>query len=142
MTAAIPAPSSSIIRATQNAPQPAAGRGPAVSGAGAKPGPAPSADRRMEALGRVDLFSVLAETDLRRVSESLVERNYPSGSSIVHAEDPAGGHFFIVAEGEVAVVLETADGKETVLATLQRAQISGRLDPMFADREVWRRLAA
>ena len=30
----------------------------------------------------------------------------------------------------------------TVLATLQRAQISGRLDPMFADREVWRRLAA
>lgn len=117
MTAAIPAPSSSLIRAAQGAPQPAR----------PKPASAPAGDRRMEALGRVDLFSVLAETELRRVSESMVERAYPSGSSIVHAEDPAGGHFFIVAEGEVAVVLETAEGKETVLATLQPGDFFGEM---------------
>jgi len=30
----------------------------------------------------------------------------------------------------------------TALATLQRAQVNGQLDAVFADREVWRRLAA
>lgn len=84
-------------------------------------------DRRLAALKRVDLFSVLSEEEMRRVADSLVERNYTSGSSVVHAEDPAGGHFFIVAEGEVAVVVETAEGKETVLATLQPGDFFGEM---------------
>lgn len=85
------------------------------------------AERRFAALQAVDMFAVLPEADLRRVSESLVERAYPAGSGIVHADDPAGGHFFIVAEGEVAVVLETAEGKETVLATLQPGEFFGEM---------------
>jgi CRP/FNR family cyclic AMP-dependent transcriptional regulator len=97
-----------------------AGSGPKA----ALPGPA---DRRYAALKSVDMFSVLIEPDLRRLADSLVERSYPSGSAIVHADDPAGGHFFIVAEGEVAVVLETAEGKETVLATLQPGDFFGEM---------------
>ena len=89
--------------------------------------PASASDRRMGILRGVDMFSVLAEGELRKLCESLAERHYPTGSVIVHAEDPAGGHFFIVAEGEVAVVLETAEGKETVLAALQPGDFFGEM---------------
>ena len=84
-------------------------------------------DRRFQTLRQVDLFAVLGDSDLRRISDSLVERQYSTGSSIVHADDPAGGHFFVVAEGEVAVVVETTEGKETVLATLQRGDFFGEM---------------
>ncbi|MDB5106696.1 MAG: transcriptional regulator, Crp/Fnr family [Fibrobacteres bacterium] len=131
MIASNPAPSSTIVRPAQiqsdSAGEPAGSR-PAVP---VRPGranaPIHASDRRFEALKRVDMFSMLGEPDLRRVAESLVERNYPSGSAIVHADDPAGGHFFIVAEGEVAVILETAEGKETVLATLQPGDFFGEM---------------
>ena len=84
-------------------------------------------DRRLAALQAVDMFTVLNEPDLRRVADSMVERHYPAGSAVVHAEDPAGGHFFVVAEGEVAVVVETSEGKETVLATLQPGDFFGEM---------------
>lgn len=86
-----------------------------------------AADRRFAALQRVDMFASLPESDLKRISESLLERAYPAGSGIVHADDPAGGYFFIVAEGEVAVVLETSEGRETVLATLQPGDFFGEM---------------
>jgi len=92
-----------------------------------KPETTSHADRRLAALESVDLFSVLDPAEARRLADSLVERNYPAGSAVVHADDPAGGHFFIVAEGEVAVVLETAEGKEAVLATLQPGDFFGEM---------------
>jgi CRP/FNR family transcriptional regulator/CRP/FNR family cyclic AMP-dependent transcriptional regulator len=88
---------------------------------------APAADRRLAALETVDLFSVLSEEETRRLAGALLERSYPAGSPIVHADDPSGGPFFIVAEGEVAVVLETGEGKESVLATLQPGEFFGEM---------------
>ncbi|MEO6096909.1 MAG: cyclic nucleotide-binding domain-containing protein, partial [Fibrobacteria bacterium] len=88
---------------------------------------ADSSDRRYQALKLVDLFSALTDADVRRISDTLVERHYAPGSAIVHADDPAGGYFFVVAEGEVAVILETQDGKETVLATLQPGEFFGEM---------------
>lgn len=129
MNASVPAPSSSVIRpsftvgvAGVPSPQPARPAFQAARAAASE-----SADRRFQSLKQVDLFSVLGEPDLRRIADSLVERQYSAGSSIVHADDPAGGHFFVVAEGEVAVVLETAEGKETVLATLQPGDFFGEM---------------
>lgn len=132
MNASAPAPSSSLIRPSFPAgipsPQPSqplrSARNPFSS---ARAAASESADRRFQTLKQVDLFSVLGEPDLRRIADSLVERQYSAGSSIVHADDPAGGHFFVVAEGEVAVVLETAEGKETVLATLQPGEFFGEM---------------
>jgi CRP/FNR family transcriptional regulator, cyclic AMP receptor protein len=88
---------------------------------------ASAADRRLAALEAVDLFSVLSEAETRRLAGALLERAYPAGAPIVHADDPSGGPFFIVAEGEVAVVLENADGKEAVLATLQPGDFFGEM---------------
>lgn len=129
MNASIPAPSSSVVRPAVSGP--AAGFPPTPPARGAfhseRAAASAGAERRFQALKQVDLFSVLGDPDLRLISDSLVERQYASGSSIVHADDPAGGHFFVVAEGEVAVVLETAEGKETVLATLQPGEFFGEM---------------
>jgi CRP/FNR family transcriptional regulator, cyclic AMP receptor protein len=140
MNTSTPTPASTLIRSAgsgESASAPSAiPAGPAAIRPHSGPRPAAlvlrtasteSVDRRFQALKRVDMFSVLAETDMRRVADSLVERHYASGSSIVHADDPAGGHFFVVAEGEVAVILETAEGKETVLATLQEGDFFGEM---------------
>lgn len=87
----------------------------------------PSLERRLTVLRRADLFASLAEPMLRRLAGSLTERAYAAGTAVVQAEDPANGHFYIVAEGEVAVVLESAEGKETVLATLQTGDFFGEM---------------
>ncbi|MEO7427132.1 MAG: Crp/Fnr family transcriptional regulator [Fibrobacteria bacterium] len=136
MNASLPTPSSSLNRMTSGpeslshpAAKPAPGTLPraiAPMHASAVPRMA-AADRRYETLSQVDMFSALAEADLRKIADTLVERHYTSGSAILHAEDPAGGYFFIVAEGEVAVVLETAEGKETVLAALQPGEFFGEM---------------
>lgn len=84
-------------------------------------------ERRLAVLRRADLFSSLADPILRRLAASLTERVYTGGTSIIRADDPSNGHFYIVAEGEVAVVLEAADGKETVLATLQQGEFFGEM---------------
>jgi CRP/FNR family transcriptional regulator, cyclic AMP receptor protein len=87
----------------------------------------PCLEKRLNILRRADLFSSLAEPVLCRLAGCLLERAYASGSAIVQSEDPANGHFYIVAEGEVAVILEAADGKETVLATLQSGDFFGEM---------------
>jgi CRP-like cAMP-binding protein len=84
-------------------------------------------ERRLAVLRRADLFSALPESVLRRLAGTLMERAYAGGTAIVRSEDPGNGHFYIVAEGEVAVVLEAADGKETVLATLLPGDFFGEM---------------
>ncbi|GEM_PF-69203 len=87
----------------------------------------PSLERRLAVLRRADLFSTLADPVLRRLAGSLTERAYAAGTAVVQADDPANGHFYIVAEGEVAVVLDAGDGKETVLATLYAGDFFGEM---------------
>ena len=125
----IPALSSSAVRPAVSGPSAVLPPTPPARGAfhSERAAVSAGAERRFQALKQVDLFSVLGDPELRLISDSLVERQYASGSSIVHADDPAGGHFFVVAEGEVAVVLETAEGKETVLATLQPGEFFGEM---------------
>jgi CRP/FNR family transcriptional regulator, cyclic AMP receptor protein len=71
----------------------------------------------MEVLRKVPLFSGLGETDLAAFADLTRERSYPKGSVIVFEDDP-GDALFLVAAGQVKVVLIAEDGREVILSVL------------------------
>ena len=63
----------------------------------------------VEVLKKVPLFSGLSETDLQAFADLARERGYPKGSVIVFEDDP-GDAMYLVAAGQVKVVLIAEDG--------------------------------
>ena len=80
----------------------------------------------MEVLRKVPLFSALGETDLAAFSELTRERSYPKGSVIVFEDDP-GDALFLVAAGQVKVVLIAEDGREVILSVLGEGSFFGEM---------------
>jgi CRP/FNR family cyclic AMP-dependent transcriptional regulator len=75
---------------------------------------------------RVSLFAGLEETELERLSRVASIRHYATGSEILRADEP-GDAFFAIAQGEVKVFVESADGREVVLAHLQAGDFFGEM---------------
>jgi len=80
----------------------------------------------VDTLRRVPLFAQLSEDDLARVAAMVRERPYPRHSVIVFEGDP-GDALFIVAAGQVKVVLIGEDGREVILAVLESGDCFGEL---------------
>ena len=68
----------------------------------------------IEVLRKVPLFSGLSEADLQAFADLTRERSYPKGSVIVFEDDP-GDSLFLVAAGQVKVVLIAEEGREVIL---------------------------
>jgi CRP/FNR family cyclic AMP-dependent transcriptional regulator len=80
----------------------------------------------VETLRRVPLFAQLGDDDLARIAAMVRERPYPRHSVIVFEDDP-GDALFIVAMGQVKVVLVGEDGREVILAVLGPGDFFGEL---------------
>jgi CRP-like cAMP-binding protein len=80
----------------------------------------------MEVLRKVPLFAGLGETDLAAFAELTRERSYPKGSVIVFEDDP-GDALFLVAAGQVKVVLIAEDGREVILSVLGEGSFFGEM---------------
>jgi CRP/FNR family transcriptional regulator, cyclic AMP receptor protein len=80
----------------------------------------------IEVLRRVPLFSGLAEGDLTAFADLTRERGYPKGSVIVF-EDDAGDALYLVAAGQVKVVLIAEDGREVILSVLGEGNFFGEM---------------
>jgi CRP-like cAMP-binding protein len=80
----------------------------------------------MEVLRKVPLFSGLSETDLSAFADLTRERSYPKGSVIVFEDDP-GDALFLVAAGQVKVVLIAEDGREVILSVLGEGSFFGEM---------------
>jgi CRP-like cAMP-binding protein len=80
----------------------------------------------MEVLRKVPLFSGLSETDLAAFADLTRERSYPKGSVIVFEDDP-GDALFLVAAGQVKVVLIAEDGREVILSVLGEGTFFGEM---------------
>ena len=77
-------------------------------------------------LQKVPLFSQLAPTELERVADITRERSYPRNSVILFEDDP-GDALYIVAKGQVKVVLIGEDGREVILSVLGEGSFFGEM---------------
>lgn len=77
-------------------------------------------------LQKVPLFSQLAPVELQRVVEVVRERAYPKNSVILFEDDP-GDALYVVAEGQVKVVLIGEDGREVILSVLGTGEFFGEM---------------
>ncbi len=78
-------------------------------------------------LQKVPLFSQLAPVELERVAEITRERSYPRNSVILFEDDP-GDALYVVATGQVKVVLIGEDGREVILSVLGEGDFFGMED--------------
>jgi CRP-like cAMP-binding protein len=74
------------------------------------------------ALQRVPLFSGLNQRQLKRIARDVRERSFQTGTEVVQQGEMSGIGFFLVVEGEAAVVL---DGRQ--VARLGRGDHFGEL---------------
>jgi len=79
-----------------------------------------------EVLRKVPLFSELGPPELERVAEISRERAYPRNSVILFEDDP-GDALYVVAQGQVKVVLIGEDGREVILSVLGEGEFFGEM---------------
>ncbi len=77
-------------------------------------------------LKKVPLFSMMGEAELQRVLDVARERSYPRNSVILFEDDP-GDALYVVAEGQVKVVLIGEDGREVILSVLGQGEFFGEM---------------
>ena len=80
----------------------------------------------VEVLRKVPFFRDLPPDTLRSFAGLTRERTYPKGSVIVFADD-RGDSMFLVAAGQVKVVLIGEDGREVILSVLQEGSFFGEM---------------
>ena len=77
-------------------------------------------------LRKVPLFGQLGPSDLDRVAEISRERAYPRNSVILFEDDP-GDALYVVAQGQVKVVLIGEDGREVILSVMGEGEFFGEM---------------
>ncbi len=77
-------------------------------------------------LQKVPLFGQLGPAELERVIDVTRERSYPKNSVILFEDDP-GDALYVVAEGQVKVVLIGEDGREVILSVLGEGEFFGEM---------------
>ncbi|MCP3144867.1 Crp/Fnr family transcriptional regulator [Pyxidicoccus xibeiensis] len=77
-------------------------------------------------LAQVSIFEQLGSEDLEHLSALLRTRRYAKGEVIFHQGD-VGTALYIIRKGEVAIRLASPDGKEVILALLDRGDFFGEL---------------
>ena len=80
----------------------------------------------LDILRRVPLFETLSDADLNSFADFIRERSYPKGSVIVFEDDP-GDALYVVASGQVKVVLVAEDGREVILSVLGPGSFFGEM---------------
>jgi small-conductance mechanosensitive channel/CRP-like cAMP-binding protein len=81
---------------------------------------------RVDALGAIDLFQSLSREELRRLAALAREQSFAAGEALVR-QGEAGGTFFAIRGGRVAVSAADAQGREALLAHLEAGRFFGEM---------------
>lgn len=76
---------------------------------------------------KVPLFQGLSNSENEAICKAMIQRKFSVNEVIVHEEDKENQTFFIIASGKVYVTVITTEGKQTILATLQKGDFFGEM---------------
>lgn len=76
---------------------------------------------------KVPLFQGLNRREYNAICKVMIHRKYSTNEIIVHEDDDESQTFFIILSGKVHVTVLTTEGKQTILATLQRGDFFGEM---------------
>jgi CRP/FNR family cyclic AMP-dependent transcriptional regulator len=82
---------------------------------------------KTDLLKGVDLFSALDDHQLETVAQMVIEKSYRKSDIILMEDDETSQSLFIIAKGEVKVVLTAEDGREAILASLKEGDFFGEM---------------
>lgn len=88
--------------------------------------PNSAVDERKDLLAECLIFRALTDDDRRLLADRTVRCAYKPGAAIFHLGDP-GHSLMVVARGAVRVSLPTVNGKEIILADLERGAVLGEV---------------
>ena len=80
-----------------------------------------------ELLRGVDLFSALDDAHVDTLASMIIEKGFKKGEIILMEDDDTSQSLFIIAKGEVKVVLTAEDGREAILASLKEGDFFGEM---------------
>ena len=80
----------------------------------------------LDHLKNVPIFADLSSSDLEKISNKMILRNYNKGQVIL-LEESKGETFFVIKTGEVKVTKLSNDGREVILAILGESEFFGEM---------------
>ena len=83
--------------------------------------------QKNELLRGVDLFSALDDAQVDTLASMIIEKGFKKGEIILMEDDDTSQSLFIIAKGEVKVVLTAEDGREAILASLKEGDFFGEM---------------
>jgi len=78
-------------------------------------------------MSKVPLFLGLSVREYEALCESMIQRKFSAQETIVYEDDQESQTFFVIASGKVHVTVSTAEGKQTILATLHKGDFFGEM---------------
>jgi CRP/FNR family transcriptional regulator, cyclic AMP receptor protein len=78
-------------------------------------------------IAQVPLFKDLTKSDRTAICNALIVREFSPGQIIVRQDDDETQSFFVIARGIVNVAVITSEGKQAILATLQKGDFFGEM---------------
>ena len=79
-----------------------------------------------ELLGRVVLFAELTETELAAIADAAEQREVHRGD-VIFAEGDEPTELFVVTSGRIAIANKSIDGRESVVALMERGDVFGEM---------------
>ncbi|MBN1983681.1 MAG: Crp/Fnr family transcriptional regulator [Chitinivibrionales bacterium] len=78
-------------------------------------------------LSKVGLFQGLSKSEYSAIAATMIQKPFADKETIVYEDDHENNNFFIIVSGKVNVSVITQEGKQAILATLQRGDFFGEM---------------